>query len=426
MILRRLITTIAVLAMCIIASHAIAVKDIPNVHKLDRKQYVSDPMNYLSPEAKSQANAILADIWSTTSAEPVVIIVDSLDGVDSFDASMQLFDLWGIGKSDKQNGLVMLIDMEGNQGSLITGRGIEGVLPDVYCARIMRDTAFPLLREGDVDGAILQSLNAVRDIVNQPEAADELMSKYANDSAAKPDEGNIFALYLYLVIFVTVIMIIIVIARFISTRGDERHLRFAQLQRLNMPYLMLTFVGIGIPVVAWLLLKLIMNRVRRSVPKCDNCGHRMRLIDEVHDNDYLTPAQDREEQLNSVDYDVWHCDNCEHNLILPYVNPQSGYKQCPRCGSHAERLISNRVIVQPTYDREGVGEKTYHCNVCNNERKERYRIPPIERPPSAGAFAAGAILGSMLGGRGGSSGGGFSGGSFGGGGSAGGGFSGKW
>ena len=45
----------------------------------------------------------------------------------------------------------------------------------------------------------------------------------------------------------------------------------------------------------------------------------MELIDEEHDNDYLTPAQDTEEKLNSIDYDVWHCPHCHETEVLPYV-----------------------------------------------------------------------------------------------------------
>ena len=52
--------------------------------------------------------------------------------------------------------------------------------------------------------------------------------------------------------------------------------------------------------------------------------------DEATDNLYLNAGQDIEEQLGSVDYDVWLCPKCGETDIEPYLNHSSAYKQCPR------------------------------------------------------------------------------------------------
>lgn len=42
----------------------------------------------------------------------------------------------------------MLIVMDERQVVIRTGRGMEGVLPDVICGRIIRDVIVPEFREG--------------------------------------------------------------------------------------------------------------------------------------------------------------------------------------------------------------------------------------------------------------------------------------
>ena len=153
---------------------------------------------------------------------------------------------------------------------------------------------------------------------------------------------------------------------------------------------------------------------------CPNCHHKMRRLDEQTDNQYLTPAQDAEERLNSVDYDVWLCDNCGEVDILPYVNRSVNYKVCQRCGARAAVLASERIVQKPTYRSDGIAIKDYVCRNCGHHNPEQHKIPKL--PPEA-PIIIGGIGGA---GRGFGGGGGFSGGSFGGGMTGGGGASGGW
>lgn len=419
--MRKLSTTLLLLIIAAFSAAAISLDKIPNVHVADRTRFVSDPNGYLSPASLAKADSILSNIWKTSSAEAVAVIVDNIDGLDIDTAGTRLFEKWGIGKSDKDNGVLILISMDDRKAVIRTGYGIEGVLPDVYCARILRNIMFPNFKSGNVDNGVIESLSAISDIVTSPEAADELMSKYENDATAQKNASkpNYFRIYLTLSIIAAIAMILWLIYRYFSTRKMERHERYERFQPLTVPFLMLGVAGLGIPLIAYALLKFMMHRVRRSVPRCSNCDHKMRLIDEVHDNDYLTPAQDREEQLNSVDYDVWHCDNCQNNLILPYVNHHAAYEICPNCGARADRLESNTVVQQPTTTAEGIGAKTYVCNNCHQRRRQLYKIAKIVAAPTI-------IVGPGFGGRGGRGegfggfGGGFGGGSTGGGGASGG------
>lgn len=144
----------------------------------------------------------------------------------------------------------------------------------------------------------------------------------------------------------------------------------------------------------------------------------MNKLDEKTDNLYLTPAQDREEQLDSVDYDVWLCPQCGEKDVIPYINKKSGLQQCENCGTRASRLVSNRTVIAPTTTRAGAGERIYVCQNCGHTRRVPYQIAKLAAPV--------VIIGSGGGGFGSGGGGGFSGGSFGGGSFGGGGATGSW
>ena len=122
--LTRLLTLLFTLIS--LTATALSPNDIDNVHVADRTRFVSDMASAMSVSARMQADSILQSIWQQTSAEPVVVIVPSLEGEDIDNFATQLFSEWGIGKSDRDNG-VTYVNFELKQMGLgsITSWGAE-------------------------------------------------------------------------------------------------------------------------------------------------------------------------------------------------------------------------------------------------------------------------------------------------------------
>lgn len=408
-----LIFILALLPAVIMAGRDVA--DIPNVHVADRTRYVSNPDGVLSPAAVDSLDAVLARVWAETSAEPVVVAVASMPedtDIDSY--ATEIFEQWGIGKKDKDNGVLMVIARDDRKAVIRTGYGAEGVLPDIVCGRILRGEMFPRFKQGDYDAGTLAGVNAMARVLTDPKYADELRSFQSNDAIAPDFDGDeIFKGYLAVAAVVAVGMMVWVLSVVWISRRRDPVSRYS----LILPALLGSAVascltlGMALPalIVAWLV-----RRRIRGHRRCPNCGTAMRKIDEENDNAYLTPAQDTEERINSVDYDVWVCPNCRETDILPYVNRAKNYRVCNNCGSRASSLVANRVLLQPTTARRGRGERIYHCRNCGHNHHELYYLPVIAAAPV------------IIGGGGGHGGGGFSGGSFGGGLTGGGGASGGW
>lgn len=404
-------------AVHLYAAHTVA--SVPNVHVADRTQYVSNPDGVLSPEAVSSLNALLAKAWQESTAEPVIVALDDIDTDDVDGFATELFGKWGIGKKDKDNGLLILIVRDKRKAVIRTGYGAEGVMPDVIAGRILREDMFPRFREGDYDGGTVAAAERIVTLLTDPEAAEELRSSIANDSrsfeAVDFSAEDLWNFYLWLSFGLALALTGWVAFTVISTRREDDLQRYVRLNNIRSVALFIAFftLGMGLPALLWLLLK--MHRLRNHPRNCPNCGTPMVKLDEETDNQYLTPAQDTEELIDSIDYDVWLCPNCQTTDIIPYVKRGKNYTVCDQCGGRTCEYIGSRTVVPPTATRKGVGERQYLCHNCHKRHSVAYEIaklPPVVIIPSGGGNGFG--------------GGGFSGGSFGGGMTGGGGASGGW
>lgn len=391
--------------------------EIPDVHRADRRDFVVNPDGILSPVGVSRLNMMLDSMRRVLTIEPMVVAVDDIDDPsDASEFATELFTLWGMGKADKDNGLLILIVKDQHKVTIRTGYGLEGVLPDITCGRIIREVMAPAFREENYDAGTLAAVAVIDEIVSDPSVAEEYRSDARDADEAASEGEDAFSVYLMVVVFGTVFMLLL----FLLTLYGERHKgdvdKYRRFIGWKPAYLILTMAGIGIPLIASLPLLLCLNHWRNHARKCPNCGAQMKKVDEVHDNDYLTPAQDLEERLNSVDYDVWLCPQCGETDIIPYVSTASPYIECDRCHARTARLVRDRIITRPIGNRPGRGVKEYECLNCHNQQGRFYDIPPTVKTEDA--LAAAAILGGIAGaGRRGSGfgGGGFSSGGFGGG-----------
>ena len=198
-----------------------------------------------------------------------------------------------------------------------------------------------------------------------------------SSAASDVYKRQLFNVYLYFAGLMTAVMLVVFIVLLVGVRGKNDYEKYTALERLRTPYLAMSFLGLGLPLVAAVPLVGLLRRWRDRKRRCPNCSASMVKIDEVHDNDFLTPAQDAEERMQSVDYDVWHCPSCGYDEILPYVNKSAPFIECEACRARTARYEGNHVLRQPTTGREGLGERSYRCLHCGHITKRTYNIAKL-------------------------------------------------
>ncbi|MDE6085254.1 MAG: TPM domain-containing protein, partial [Muribaculaceae bacterium] len=325
---RKLLLYISILLGCTLYGRTPG--EVPNVHVANASAWVSDPDGIMSPEARRQADFYLQRLQDSLTVEVPVVIVANLSGQDIDSYATELFEQWGIGKRDRDNGLLLLISRDDRKAAIRTGYGTEGVINDGRAGRVIRQAIAPAMKEGDADSAVLNAVAMLGNYLKDPEAADYLYS--SQRSNAQNDEEDFMEFlkgYGTLAVIAVAALILLSLYTYFSSRKLPDQERYRKLNNLRLVIFMAVPLTLGIGVISWGLWWFLRRHVRLHPHPCPNCGTLMHRVDEVHDNDYLTPAQDMEEKLNSVDYDVWLCPSCNETDIIPYVNSEANYSVCP-------------------------------------------------------------------------------------------------
>lgn len=415
-----LITIIGVISLSSFA-HSYKPEEIENPNIKDRRVYVADPAGLVSLNAKSQANNALWNLRQKTGAEVVLVVTPNTGNYTREEFAVKLFDQWKVGKSDKDNGVIILIVPDQREAWIATGYGVEGVIPDISAAKIINRSVVPYMKEGNLDGAVVAVANDVANVLSDPIAAEELKSNKKEAWEEMPESDltaeDIVAIVLSLMAIAALISFFIYFKDVNSYKKRDRYNQARGWQKDFDIYLMLGFLSAGIGFIPYFLAKRRYKKLRNDPMSCPACRGKMNKLNEEEDNNLLSPSQDFEEKLNSVDYDVWVCEDCGTVERFAFPNRHSPYEECPHCHTKAMTMIKDHTLVLPTTRSTGTGERIYECKYCRNQTRKRYTIPKRE-DGTAAALAAGAILGSSRGG-GSNFGGGFGGGRTGGGGGGG-------
>lgn len=140
-----------------------------------------------------------------TSTQITVITISDLEGYDIADYAYQIGQKWGVGQKGKNNGIVILVKPKLNANDkghafIASGYGLEGVLPDITCSRIVRDNMIPLFKRDDYAAGI---------IAGAIEVMKRCDGEYQNENVGEDsDEDGVGTVF-----FVIILIIIIAIAK---------------------------------------------------------------------------------------------------------------------------------------------------------------------------------------------------------------------
>lgn len=155
---------LCVLCICTIAVHTLGAQDVPaHVGK------VNDFAALLAPSQRQTLEAQLADLERDTSAEVALVTMLTLGDRPIENYATTLFNAWGIGKKDRDNGVLVLVAVRDRTMRIEVGYGLEGILPDGLAGAVMRDTFLPRFRDGDYATGVLDGMARVIEIVRRHE-----------------------------------------------------------------------------------------------------------------------------------------------------------------------------------------------------------------------------------------------------------------
>lgn len=354
--------------------------------KTAHNQWVSDMAGVIDANTEQRLNSIIDQLEQKTTAEIAVVTIHRTDGRTPKEFATELFNRWKIGKQGKDNGVLMLLVMDARRIEVETGYGIEGILTDGKVGEILNRYVVLQFKKGDFGGGLLAGVQRMANTI----AKENLVYSETKE----PRVGTPIELE----------------RDFQKILNDKKNPFYAGIKFILLLTLFLVLLT-GFVVFFYYF------------RFCPQCRKKMRRLSEEQDDAYLSVDQKFEEDIGSINYRVWRCDDCQIIKVSKSIRKSSDYTKCPKCKNRTLTTKSIR-LREPTYVRKGKKEIRYKCSFpkCHYSKKELRTIPVrVESSSSSGDWSGGS---SSWGGGGGFSGGG--GGSFGGGSSGGGGAGRSW
>ena len=159
--------------------------------KLILNSPVIDQANILNPQEKQRLEAQLRSIYQQGLAQAAVVIVPTTNGVPIFDYALKVAEKWQLGNKDIDDGLLMVVAVNDRDMYILTGYGLEGVLPDSAVNRIIREDITPLFKQNNYGAGILAGVGALQTrLTADPEVLARADAQAAERSQSQNDIGD--------------------------------------------------------------------------------------------------------------------------------------------------------------------------------------------------------------------------------------------
>lgn len=319
-----------------------------------------------------------ARIDAARAAKPVelaVVTVADIGDADPRQFATALFNHWGIGDAERRDGVLLFIAREQRAAEIILGDGVDSDAEVAISQQIMDAVLIPHLRRGDAGGGALASVEALLQRIHgiAPPAVEQ-------DSTAAAPVAAPSALPQPL--------------RAPAEPAPQGALDGVA-QRLGLAKEPLLFGGGVLALLGAFALRWWWRIRGRNCPRCNAA---MQRLQETADDAHLQPAQQLEEKLGSVDYDVWACSACSFVDTRRYGAWFTRYARCGKCQTVALEREQTTLVVA-TYTSGGRVRVDERCQHCGHHHSYE-RSTPRKTKSSSGGSGRSGFSGGRSSGRG--------------------------
>ncbi len=173
---------------------------------------VLDQAGALSAADLTALSSRVRSIHDAGRAQIGIILVKTTQGETIFDYAGRAFSAWKLGEKGRDDGLLIVVAVQDRKIQILTGYGLEGIIPDVIASRIIREQITPQFKTGNYAAGLNAGLDRIDEILKQdPETA-----KAAADQAKAAQQAHQQAqggIPISLVLMVIVLILIGEVAR---------------------------------------------------------------------------------------------------------------------------------------------------------------------------------------------------------------------
>ncbi|QJD78382.1 TPM domain-containing protein [Spirosoma rhododendri] len=159
---------------------------------------VNDFAGALSAQERARLEQKLDAYNDSTSTQITIVIVKSTEPYPIGDFAFQVGRKWGVGQSQKNNGLVLAWATQTRKVYIATGYGLEGAIPDAIAKRIISNDIVPAFKEQ----RYFDGLDAATTEIIQ-----RAQGEYKADPRSSDDDGGLGGIFVLIVIGVIIFII---------------------------------------------------------------------------------------------------------------------------------------------------------------------------------------------------------------------------
>ena len=116
--------------------------------------YVNDYADVITGADREMMLALGAKLDEATTAQVVVVTVEFFDGIEAEEYGYQLFNSWGIGDMEEDNGVLLLLSVGEREYWITLGEGIEKRLTVSGALNIVDDLALDFFAQGEYSAGL--------------------------------------------------------------------------------------------------------------------------------------------------------------------------------------------------------------------------------------------------------------------------------
>lgn len=129
-----------------------------------------------------------------------------------------------------------------------------------------------------------------------------------------------------------------------------------------------------------------LKKLRYTARVSPKTGKSMKLLSEDEEDVYLDEGMQAEENVFSVDYDVWVDEETGYTKIEKYAGHLIAL-QCPECNYQTLKVVKEEILESPSEIEEGELMKFYKCDYCGYKERKAFRIAKLKGKGSEASFA---------------------------------------
>lgn len=162
--------------------------------------WVNDYANVFSAAEVSQLERKLNEFEYRTSTQIYVITLDDNGGYPVSMLTPLIGERWGVGQKGKDNGLLVVLDMQDRDVFISTGYGVEEYIPDAIAKRIVESEIVPNFKTGNFYGGIDAATDVMISLLDGKFTADAYRKQTASRGGSSIG-GVLFMIILFSIIF---------------------------------------------------------------------------------------------------------------------------------------------------------------------------------------------------------------------------------